>query len=540
MDILVESAIRVTALAFGIAALLRILQIRSPRLAHDVWTAVVITMLLLPVVIASRMEFAVPLLPSNVSSGTVARVADDVTVEPGRTLMTSASGANGTTQLVTWRGVTVVVYAAGVAIMLLRLAIGLRRAQAIRRGAVQEQGRLTHPACVTPMTVGALAPAIVLPPDWATWNEADLSAVLAHEEEHVRRRDPLVVVIALVNRAIFWFHPLAWWLPRTIAQLSEQACDAMVISRGHDSDVYAECLLRFARRVTDSGGRITPLATAMPGTGLQERLGMLARPSATHPSRARLACAGAACAVLVVVCAAARPTAAPVQNVPSPGGGQAAWSVYSTYHFDVFYNGLPVDRVSEAASVAEAAYVQLSAALKFDMPRRVRIILVQRDRDLSAANAQAAAPFTQDVGQRLVISLESLDQRPDLIVHELTHQFAFEIVPETSRLEPVLIEGLAEYQRGAWAATDLRMVRDAVAAGAIPPVASLASTDRHWAHAVFDFVAAEHGAEGVRRLLFALRSRETLAQAVPMAFGVTIDQFDRGFQQYVAIAFGRI
>ena len=540
MDILVESAVRVTVLACGVAVLLRILQIRSPRLAHDVWTAVVMVMLLLPAVVASRLEFRVPLLPEHFSSGTVALVADDVAVEPGRALMTSASGTDGTPRLMTWRGVTAAVYCGGVAIMLLRLAIGLWRAQALRRGAVQEQGRPTHPSCVTPMTIGLLAPTVILPSDWASWDEADLSAVLAHEEEHVRRRDPLVLVIALVNRAIFWFHPLAWWLPPKIAQLSEQACDAMVISCGHDGDVYAACLLRFARRATDAGGRIAPMTTAMPGSGLKERLGMLTRLEAARPSGSRVACAAAACTALVVVCAAARPSAAPVQNAPIPTSGQVAWSAYSTDHFDILHNGLPADRVSEAASDAEAAYAQLSAALKFDMPRRMRIVLVPRDRDLSAANTQAAAPFAQDGGTRLVISLESLGQRPGLIVHELTHQFAFEIVPETSRLEPVLIEGLAEYERGAWAVTDLRMVRDAVAAGAIPPVASLASTDRHWAHAVFDFVAAEHGEEGVRRLLFALRFRETLAQAVPMAFGVTIDQFDQGFKRYLSMSFGQL
>ena len=36
--------------------------------------------------------------------------------------------------------------------------------------------------------------------------------VLAHEGEHARQRDPLIVALALLNRAVFWFHPLAWWL----------------------------------------------------------------------------------------------------------------------------------------------------------------------------------------------------------------------------------------------------------------------------------------------------------------------------------------
>jgi len=43
--------------------------------------------------------------------------------------------------------------------------------------------------------------------------------VLTHEWEHVRRRDPLVQWLALLNRSIFWFHPLAWWLERKLSEL---------------------------------------------------------------------------------------------------------------------------------------------------------------------------------------------------------------------------------------------------------------------------------------------------------------------------------
>ena len=52
-------------------------------------------------------------------------------------------------------------------------------------------------------------------------------------------------------------------------------------------------------------------------------------------------------------------------------------------------------------------------------------------------------------------------------------------------------------------------------------------------------VVATNGAEGIRKLLFALRARETLVQAVPMAFGITLDQFDQDFRSYVISRFGQ-
>jgi hypothetical protein len=437
----------------------------------------------------------------------------------------------------TWTAVAVTVYVAGIGLLLVRAAIGWRRARAIRRNAVWMHGRLTHPACVTPMTVGFIAPVVILPTDWTQWTAAELSAVLAHEEEHVRQRDPLVAGVALVNRALFWFHPLSWWLQRTIAGLSEHACDAVVISRGHDVDLYSSCLLRFARRAADAGGRIAPMAMAMPGAGLRERIRVLSEQLPAPPSRSRVIGAATAGAAIIVMCVAADPSAAPHQRIVSPAQSRAAWPVHLTDHFEIVHDNLPSDRVSDAVGDLEAAYVKLSAALKYDMPRRVNVVLVRQDRDVNAQAGSAVGPTSG--GQRVVLSLESLDGRTGLVVHELTHQFAFDIVPGTSRIAPVLIEGLAEYQRGVWDEGDLRLVRAAAGSGAIPSTGSLVDTDRHWAHAVFDFVAAAHSEEGVRRLLFALRAHDTLPPAVSMAFGMTIEQFDAGFRDYVIERFGR-
>jgi len=102
-----------------------------------------------------------------------------------------------------------------------------------------------------------------------------------------------------------------------------------------------------------------------------------------------------------------------------------------------------------------------------------------------------------------------------------------------------LIEGLAEYLRGAWRKDDLLRTREVAVTGAIPPLAALDDDSRHWAHALFDYVAAEYGADGVRRLVFALRAQGTLLRAVPVAFDVGIVPFEHGFQEYVAARFGR-
>jgi beta-lactamase regulating signal transducer with metallopeptidase domain len=543
MDILAESAVRVTVLAVGVVVVLRTLRIRSPRLAHGVWTAVIAVMLLLPIAVAWGPEFAVPLLPSDAANALQLPAAHDIAaVASSEIPVESSLDTDRAHTRITWSITVGAAYAIGAGFFLLRLALGVWRARAIRRGAVHIRGRLTHSTCVTPITVGVVAPAVILPTDWPDWGAAELSAVLTHEEEHARARDPLVGFIALLNRAIFWFHPLAWWLQREIGRLSEEACDAVVISHGHDSQLYSTCLVRFARRAADAGGRIVPMATAMPGSGLQNRLQRLGDPPPVQSSMVHLASAVTLSAALVVVCTAATPTAAPVQNVPSVPN-RATWPVRTSEHFEISHDSLPADRVEDAVGAAEAAYTQLSAALKHDLSRPVPIILLLRDRELPATEARASDLARQSgastADHRLLISLESLDRDTGAIVHELTHQFAFDIVPTTCLVAPVLIEGLAEYQRGAWASKDLLMAREAAATGALPSLANLDGGDRHWAHALFDFVATVDGDEGVRKLLFALRARDTLVQAVPMAFGVTFDRFDQEFRGYVMTRYGQ-
>lgn len=270
MDLLVESAIRITVLAFGVGLVLRLMRIRSPRLAHRAWSAVVLVMLLLPAFVVWGPSLNVPLLPSRAGIGALAMAERAAARADSHDIGVAVPAPPDVSRrLLTWTAAALTVYAAGVCVFLARFIIGWRRARAIRRTAVHARGRLTHAGCVTPMTIGIITPVVILPPDWTQWNQTELAAVLAHEEEHVRRRDPLVATLALFNRAIFWFHPLAWWLQRTIARLSEHACDAAVIARGHDRDVYSACLLQFARRAAHAGGRIAPIATAMPGVLLR-------------------------------------------------------------------------------------------------------------------------------------------------------------------------------------------------------------------------------------------------------------------------------
>src|SRR6266576_271704 len=74
--------------------------------------------------------------------------------------------------------------------------------------------------------------------------DAHLEAILAHELCHVRRRDNLAAALHMVVEAIFWFHPLVWWLEARLMEERERACDEGVLESGSDRQVYAESILK--------------------------------------------------------------------------------------------------------------------------------------------------------------------------------------------------------------------------------------------------------------------------------------------------------
>ncbi|MGA7090061.1 MAG: M56 family metallopeptidase [Candidatus Acidiferrales bacterium] len=122
-----------------------------------------------------------------------------------------------------------------------------------------------------PVTLGVLRPAIILPAGWRDWDDAKLSAVLAHELSHVRRRDALAQHLSLIHRAIFWFSPLAWWLDRALATLAEIASDHAALAGGLDRIRYAETLLGFFESLQQSRRRVWWQGVSMAAAGNAER-----------------------------------------------------------------------------------------------------------------------------------------------------------------------------------------------------------------------------------------------------------------------------
>jgi beta-lactamase regulating signal transducer with metallopeptidase domain len=296
---MLESSVRVMLIALGAAAVLGVFRVKAARVRHNVWAAVVVAMLALPLWIAWGPMAVVRVLPAaTVADVKLSARIPETPAEPRQAWL--AAIPKSTPGYLTW------VYLVGAGIMLARLGLGTLRANWLRRRAVRVEGRLASADCAAPITVGGLHPAVILPANWPAWRTDQLDAVLAHEGEHARWRDPLAQWLAQVNRAVFWFHPLAWWLERRLAALSEEACDAAVLAQTHDAHAYAAFLLEMARAVSRQGARIGILGMAMPGSGLPRRIRRILQEAPTPPAtRVQIATVAVACLMLSAVFAAA-------------------------------------------------------------------------------------------------------------------------------------------------------------------------------------------------------------------------------------------
>ena len=99
-----------------------------------------------------------------------------------------------------------------------------------------------------PSVVGLWNPVLLMPAGVVEClAPPQLEAVLAHELCHVRRRDNLTAAIHMIVEALFWFHPLVWWIGARLLDERERACDEHVLQAFQEPRAYAEGILNVCK-----------------------------------------------------------------------------------------------------------------------------------------------------------------------------------------------------------------------------------------------------------------------------------------------------
>lgn len=324
-DNLVAAAAQAGLLALAAAPLPRLLGVFSPRARLTYWRLVMIACVALPLlqprVALERAEPAaalrVPAVTADLSAGAGGNEA----------------GRDGKTAGLLPRVTPAGVLAAGAALRLAWLGLGLVVLSRLRRGAARLWPRtravdeaveaagadaefLVSPRALRPMTFGFARPVVLVPHDFARFPHDQQKAIACHELLHVRRLDWLRAAGDEIVRSLAWFHPAAWWLTGQIHLSREQLVDEQVVRRLGGRRQYLEALLQLA--ATDRRGGLLPASLFLGRAHLPQRVALLVKE--VRMSRPRLALSFAAMAAVLALCGGAASAAFPLHRAVGQGG----------------------------------------------------------------------------------------------------------------------------------------------------------------------------------------------------------------------------
>lgn len=98
-----------------------------------------------------------------------------------------------------------------------------------------------------PSVAGLFRPRILFPPElFASLTAPEMTQVLLHEREHLRRYDDWWNALQQVCLVLLPFHPALLWLDRQMSRERELACDDAVLKTPGARTAYASCLVKIA------------------------------------------------------------------------------------------------------------------------------------------------------------------------------------------------------------------------------------------------------------------------------------------------------
>jgi bla regulator protein blaR1 len=180
-----------------------------------------------------------------------------------------------------------------------------------------------------PGILGIARPVLVWPEGISDrLEDAHVEAIVAHEVWHVRRNDNLAAAVHMVVEAIFWFHPLVWWLGARMVDERERACDEEVLQLGSPPQVYAESILKICEFCL---GSPLPCVAGVTGSDLKKRIVNIMNKSVirklTFGKKLLLSAVGAAAIALPIVFGLARPAESRAPNAAALTAGYQQVSV---------------------------------------------------------------------------------------------------------------------------------------------------------------------------------------------------------------------
>jgi beta-lactamase regulating signal transducer with metallopeptidase domain len=297
-------AVRVFALGFLCAAGLWLFRVRNSAVQYAVWRLILFAMLAMPITLAVMPAIGFPRLPAIQVATQIEWLSSPSHPEQKKQFRSVDIGAphvaespRSSVSTVPWALIGLAFYAFVAGILISRIVLGwalmsrlARRMERLDDPRLLERvnhqretlGLFIFPefrageTVTVPVTFGWKNPTVLLPAGWRDWPADKLDLVLAHELSHVQRSDYLIRIASALNKSLYWFHPLSWWLDKRLTELGEHLSDdAALAAVSARRERYAEILGDFAGLLGRSLNRFKigiAMSVAAPGSPRIKRI----------------------------------------------------------------------------------------------------------------------------------------------------------------------------------------------------------------------------------------------------------------------------
>jgi beta-lactamase regulating signal transducer with metallopeptidase domain len=323
--LLVDVCIQSALLLAVVAVLVRLLRRLSASVRSQMLVYTVVGLLLLPVLSTVGGSWHIPLLSSVADESNV--VLSDLQGRPAATGGESAArpapsadpaGQPGRSGLnVSFPQIFLLVWIAGVVVVLIGYAIGFVGLWWVQRGAIRLDDEMwrqllaesretmgckrrielyASARTVVAFNRGLWRARIILPADAIDWPERRKRMVLLHELAHVKRMDGISNLMSHVVNVFYWFNPLVWLSSRHLQVERERACDDAVLSADVTPSDYAEELMNVASEIGSNHSPVWNRVATAEGSSLKDRILCI-----LDPNLARRPATGTASAIIGLV-----------------------------------------------------------------------------------------------------------------------------------------------------------------------------------------------------------------------------------------------
>ena len=228
------------------------------------------------------------------------------------------------------------------------------------------------------------------------------------------------------------------------------------------------------------------------------------------------------------------------------------WNFIQTSHFDIYYYGDQQDLAEFAAEVAEESYEQISIHLRWDLKRRVSIMVYNSHNEFQQTNVvgsymrEGIGGVTELFKNRVVFPFEgNYEQFRHVIHHELVHALINDMV-YGGRMQNVVSsrtkirvpiwsnEGLAEYLSSNWDTKADMVMRDIAVHERMPSVQELNYFMAYkGGQSLWRFIAGKYGREKIGDVFRSMKRMQNAEKGYESALGMNYKDLTKKWHKYL-------